>query len=88
MYFIVETTDQFSQMKPSEECFVQLIAGNDKYHPKLTYPSLLYYNDGKKGYVFPFKHSEAFSLDLKLVESFLSSHKTVYLIDKKYHSYF
>jgi len=88
MYFIVETIEQFSQMQPSEECFVQLIAGNDKYHPKLTYPSLLYYNDGKKGYMFPFKHSEAFSLDLKLVENFLSSHKTVYLIDKKYHSYF
>jgi len=88
MYFIVETTEQFSQMQQSEECFVHLISGNDKYHPKLSYPSLLYYNDGKKGYIFPFKHSESFSLDFKVVEDFLSKHKTVYLIDKKYHSYF
>ena len=88
MYFIVETIEQFSQMQQSEECFVHLISGNDKYHPKLSYPSLLYYNDGKKGYIFPFKHSESFSLDFKVVEDFLSKHKTVYLIDKKYHSYF
>ena len=88
MYFIVETIEQFGQMEHTEECFVQLISGNDKFHPKLSYPSLLYYNDGKKGYIFPFKHSEAFSLDLELVQSFLSKHKTVYLIDKKYHSYF
>jgi len=88
MYFIVETIDQFSQMQRSEECFVQLISGNDKFHPKLSYPSLLYYNDGKKGYILPFKHSEAFSLDIKLVQDFLSQHKVVYLIDKKYHSYF
>ena len=88
MYFIVETIEQFCQMQQSEECFVQLISGNDKFHPKLSYPSLLYYNDGNKGYIFPFKHSEAFSLDLKLVESFLRKHKTIYLIDKKYHSYF
>lgn len=88
VYFIVETKDQFDCMKPSEECFIQLICGNDNFHPKLSYPSLLYYHDGNKGYMFPFKHSETFSLDLKDVENFLSSHKVIYLLDKKYHSYF
>jgi len=88
MYFIVETLDQLNQMQAGEECFVQLISGNDKFHPKLSYPSLLYYNDGVKGYIFPFKHSESFSLDIKSVQEFLSRHKTIFLIDKKYHSYF
>jgi len=88
MYFIVETIEQFSRMEHTDECFIQLISGNDKFHPKLSYSSLLYYNDGKKGYIFPFKHSEAFSLDIELVQSFLSKHRIVYLIDKKYHSYF
>lgn len=88
MYFIVETIEQFQQMSPVGECFVQLISGNDKFHPKLSYPSSLYYNDGNKGYILPFKHSESFSLDFKLVQDFLSKHKIVYLIDKKYHSYY
>jgi hypothetical protein len=88
MYFIVETIDQFNQMPIGDECFIQLITGNTKYHPKLTYPSLIYYNDGEKGYIFPFNHSEAFSLDITLVDRFLNKHNKVYLLDKKYHSYF
>ena len=88
MYFIVENIDQFKKLNVKDECFVQLIPGNDRVHPKLTYPSLLYYNDGDKGYIFPFKHSEAFALDFEEVHSFLKSHKTIYLLDKKFHSYF
>jgi hypothetical protein len=88
MYFIVENIDQFKKLSVKDECFVQLVTGNDRFHPKLTYASLLYYNDGEKGYIFPFKHSEAFSLDFETVHSFLKSHKKVYLLDKKFHSYF
>ena len=88
MYFIVENIDQFKKLNIKDECFVQLVTGNDRFHPKLTYASLLYYNDGEKGYIFPFKHSESFSLDFEAVHSFLKSHKKVYLLDKKFHSYF
>lgn len=88
MYFIVETLEQFKKLDVKDECFIQLIPGNDRVHPKLTYPSLIYYNNGDKGYVLPFKHSESFHLDFKIVEEFLKLHKTIYLLDKKFHSYF
>ena len=88
MYFIVESLSQFGNLNIKDECFVQLIAGNDRVHPKLTYPSLLYYHNGEKGYIFPFKHSESFYLDFKMVQEFLKLHKKVYLLDKKFHSYF
>ena len=88
MYFIVESLSQFGNLDIKDECFVQLIPGNDRVHPKLTYPSLLYYHDGEKGYIFPFKHSESFYLDFKMVQEFLKLHKKVYLLDKKFHSYF
>lgn len=88
MYFIIEDLDQFKKLDVSEDCFIQLIPGNDRFHPKLTYPSLLYYRNEDKGYIFPFKHSESFSLNFEVVHSFLKCHKKVYLLDKKFHSYF
>lgn len=88
MYFIIEDEDQFSRLEVSEEAFIQIITSNDYYHPKLTRASLIYYNDSKKGYIFVINHSEGFSLNIKLVESFLQKHDKIYLIDKKYHSYF
>ena len=88
MYFVIETIQQFEQLPIIDECFIQIISGNDHYHPSLSYVSLIYYNDGKKGYIFPIKHSEAFSLELPLIQEFLRKHERVYLIDKKYHSYF
>lgn len=88
MYFIVETLEQFSKLQVTDECFVQIITANNSYHPKLTSASLVYYHNGEKGYILPVKHSEAFSLDLKLIEDFLRKHERVYLLDKKYHSYF
>lgn len=88
MYFIVETLEQFSKLPVADECFVQIITANNNYHPKLTYASLVYYHNGKKGYILPIQHSEAFSLDIAIIQDFLSKHQKVYLLDKKYHSYF
>jgi hypothetical protein len=88
MYFVVETLEQFSQLNPCDDCYVHIIAGNSNYHPKLTYPSLLYYNNGAKGYILPIKHSEAFSIDIETINQFLKKHNKIYVIDAKYHSYF
>jgi len=88
MYFIIENEDQLARLESSDEAFIQIVTSNDHYHPKLTRPSLVYYNSGKKGHIFVINHSEGFSLDIKLVEQFLSSHKKIYLLDKKLHSYF
>jgi len=88
MYFIVETQEQLSELSPVESCFIHVISSSDKCHPVLSRCSLVYYNNGDKGYIFPVNHSEGFSLKLQSVQQFLSAHKKVYLLDKKYHSYF
>lgn len=88
MYFIVETPDQLSRLTPSDQCFIQVVPSSDRYHPALSRCSLVYYNSGDKGYIFPVNHSEGFSLEIAQIQSFVNSHKKVYLLDKKFHSYF
>lgn len=88
MHFIIEIENQLSELSPVDECFVQVIADNSRYHPKLTGVSLVYYHNGDKGYCLCINHSESFSISLEKVVNFLSLHKTVYVYDKKYHSYF
>jgi hypothetical protein len=75
-------------MSPSDSCFIQAISNNDNYHPKLSHISLVYYNDFSKGYIFVIDHSEGFSLDFKHVQDFVNKHSKVYVLDKKFHSYF
>lgn len=72
----------------SDQAFIQVVTSNDYYHPKLARVSLVYYHNSTKGYIFVINHSEGFSLDLKLVETFLQAHNKIYLLDKKSHSYF
>jgi len=88
MYFIIETSEQLSKLSPSESCFIQVVSSSDRYHPRLSRCSLVYYNDGAKGYIFPVNHSEGFSLEIAQIQSFINSHKKVYLLDRKFHSYF
>lgn len=88
MYFIIEDEAQLEQLEQTNECFIQLVTLNSHFHPKLTSPSLIYYNDTKKGYIFVIQHSEGFSLNIKSVEAFLNKIDKVYLLDKKFHSYF
>ena len=88
MYFIIEDKEQLERLELSEQAFIQVVTSNDYYHPKLARVSLVYYHNSTKGYIFVINHSEGFSLDLKLVESFLQTHKKIYLLDKKLHSYY
>ena len=88
MYFIIEDKDQLSRLEVADSAFIQVVTSNDYYHPKLARVSLIYYHNSTKGYVFVVNHCEGFSLDLKLIESFLQKHSKVYLLDKKLHSYY
>lgn len=88
MYFVIESQDQLDRLQARDSCFVSVISTHDRAHPKLSRMSLVYYNNFDKGYILCVDHSESFSLDASSVRSFLSAHKTVYLLDKKYHSYF
>ena len=87
-YFIVETEEQLSQLPKVEKCFIELMALSEHTHPSLTSPCVLYYNDFEKGYIIPINHSEAFSLSTIQVQEFLKDISRVYLLDKKWHSYY
>lgn len=88
MYFIIETKEQFDQLPETSKCFIDVITLSEETHPSLTSPSILYYNDFEKGYIIPINHTEGFSLDFQLIEDLLASKEKVYLLDKKWHSYF
>jgi len=87
MYYIVETREQLSQLPKAERCFIDLVTLSEETHPKLTSPCVLYYNDFTKGYIIPFNHTETFSLQTEDVLALIQDVK-VYLLDKKWHSYF
>ena len=88
MYFIIETAEQLSQLSRPEKCFIELMSLSEHTHPALTTPCVLYYNDFEKGYIIPINHSEAFSLTAIQIQDFLRDIPKVYLLDKKWHSYY
>ena len=88
MYFIIENEEQLAQLPRPEKCFVELMSLSEHTHPALTTPCVLYYNDFEKGYIVPINHSEAFSLSIDQIQTFLRGIPKVYLLDKKWHSYF
>ena len=88
MYFIIETEEQLNQLSRPDKCFIELMSLSEHSHPSLTGPCVLYYNDFQKGYIFPINHSEGFSLSLESIKAFLQSIPKIYLLDKKWHSYY
>ncbi len=88
MYYIIETAERLDRLLPQKKCFIEVITGNDKFHPLLVKVSLIYYRTPDKGYVFVIDHSEGLKLSLERVVEFLRKHKEVYCLDSKYCSYF
>jgi len=88
MYFIVETEEQLAQLPKTDRCFIELMSLSEHTHPTLTSPCVLYYNDFQKGYIITVNHSEAFPLTIEQIQNFLKDIPKVYLLDKKWHSYF
>lgn len=88
MYFIIETEEQLDKLPKANKCFIDIVALSEDAHPSLTLPSVLYYNDFEKGYIIPINHTEGFSLDFEKIKALLSDKSEVYVLDKKWHSYF
>lgn len=88
MFYIVETAEQLQQLHPEENAYVEIIVGNNNYHPILTQPVAIYYRNKEKGYVLPINHTEAFNLSIEDINNFLYQHKKLYCFDKKHTSYF
>lgn len=88
MFYIIETKEQLQHIPKDENSFIYIVSSNSNYHPKGNSVSLLYYRSSEKGYILAVNHSESFSLDINDISEFLSSHKKLYCLDKKYNSYF
>jgi hypothetical protein len=88
MFYIIETKQQLLQLPKDENSYIYIVSSNSNYHPKINSISLLYYHNKEKGYIISLDHSESFSIDINDILEFLYSHKKLYCIDKKYHSYF
>ena len=91
MHAIIETKLQLDRLQEycEDSCFVQIIPGNDCFHPKFNNVVAVYYHClNSKGYIFPINHSETFNLDWQDVLDFLNKHKLIYVLDKKFHDYF
>jgi hypothetical protein len=88
MYFIVETEEQLAQLPKVDKCFIELMSLSEHTHPSLSSPCVLYYNDFQKGYIIPINHSEGFSIKIQSIENLLKTIPKVYLLDKKWHSYY
>ena len=87
-YFIIETKEQLDKLEIGTRCFIDIVSLSEDAHPSLTSPSVIYFNDFNKGYIIPINHTEGFSLDWNHVKDFIQSHLKVYVLDKKWHSYF
>ena len=92
MFYIVETNEQLNELfeKNYDRVFVELILYNDKVHPSLNDISLLYLKplNNDKGYILPFSHTEALSLNKTPINQLLNSFKEIYLRDRKTFIYF
>jgi hypothetical protein len=88
MFYIIETEEQLNKLPITSKCFVHVISNNNRYHPSLSKVSLVYYNNGEKGYILCVNHSETFSIPYNTIKLFLESHSKIFVYDKKYHSYF
>lgn len=87
-YYIIETEDQLANLPVSQKCFIDLVTKSDDVHPRLTTPSVIYYNNLEKGYMLIIDHSEGFSIPIAAVQDFLQKHSKVYLLNAKKHSYY
>jgi len=87
-YFIVETEEQLQDLEPQEDSFIEVLLGNNLYHPKLNSMIGVYYRTKDKGYILPISHSETFSLPVQAIKDFLAKHTRLYCLDKKLVSYF
>lgn len=91
MHAIIETKQQLDRLQEYcvDSCFIQIIPGNDNFHPKFTNVAAVYYHClNNKGFILPVNHSETFNLEWNDILIFLQKHNTINVIDKKFHDYF
>lgn len=105
MFYIVESEKQLKRLEDLsylEECYVEVVTGNDNFHPALTDVVAVYIRPfeeevdketqevvgWKHGYIIPVDHNEGLCVSLERVQDIVKNYKTVYVLDRKTTLYF
>lgn len=88
MFYIVETREQLDKVIAygNTEVFLDVIPVDDRIHPALNKPSLIYFRplSAKRGFILVIDHMEGFSLSWEDVKCLLIDKiPLIYTIDKK-----
>ena len=87
MFYIVESESQLDYICAlgRNGCYVEVISGNDNFHPKLTFTVAVYIRplQHKEGYIIPIKHTEGLNVGIERVESILNCYDNKYVVNKK-----
>lgn len=85
MFYIVESASQISLLGNYKDVYVEVVQGNDSYHPILSTPIALFVKPmlSSEGYIIPIAHSEGLNVDLEDVRALVANFETIYVLDKK-----
>lgn len=104
MFYIVETEDQLRRLEDKNYlgCYVDVITGNDNYHPALTNVVALYIRPLEEhldpeteepcgyehGYIIPVRHNEGLCVSEERAFSVLNKFSRIYTLNRKNLLYF
>ena len=86
MFWICESDSQVEKVSSiGGEVYIDVIQGNDQYHPSLSDTICVYVRPLSKdsGFILPIQHSEGLNLTKDKVREVLSTFTTKYVVDKK-----
>lgn len=91
MFYLIETLEQLKQFEQEEhfdDCYVEFIQGNDKKHPALDKPILIYIFSYllDEGFMINLDHPECISGDIqweKKVYNTIEKYSKLWVLDKK-----
>lgn len=89
MFYIVESEEQLRLLSNYKDVYIDVIQGNDDYHPKLSSVVALYVRPllASKGFILPIAHSEGLNVSLDEVRSMVQGFERIYVLDKKFFLY-
>lgn len=88
MFYIVEQQDKLNQLEieiSQSGCYVDVIASNSLFHPKLSHTVAVYVRPLTQdhGYIIPVDHGEGMNVSKDRVYRLLKSSTTLYTLNKK-----
>ena len=87
MFYIVESDEQLKYLCAlgRNEAYVEIIAGNDRYHSLLTRTVAVYIRpiQHAEGYILPVNHTEGLNVSKERVQDILKCFGTLYTFNKK-----